>query len=99
MSVSSTGHHQDVRNLVDNGFHLDMKHFNSVRVEPNRGVVRVGTAATFEKIFQEVARETNQERCVASGSDKSVGPYGWTVGGGYGRLTKLYVGIGRLPLS
>jgi len=91
VSVSSTGHHQDVRNLVDNGLHIDMSRFTSVEVDVANKLAKVGTGAYFGIIVAAIAEASDDTLVVASGTDASVGPYGWTVGGGYGRLTRTYV--------
>lgn len=55
--------------------------------------ITVGTGNTFKELFEFVNDESNGKYVVASGGDGSVGPYGWSTGGGHGRLTKLY-GLG-----
>eukprot|EP00750_Incisomonas_marina_P029246 INCI7080.4.p1 GENE.INCI7080.4~~INCI7080.4.p1 ORF type:complete len:544 (-),score=84.51 INCI7080.4:795-2426(-) len=96
LSVSSTGHHQDVRNVADNSFHLDMHALSSIEIDVPNKLATVGTGAVFGSIARAAgaaSATTTTPLVVASGSDSSVGPYGWTVGGGYGRLTRTH-GLG-----
>lgn len=55
--------------------------------------VTVETGNIFSEIDDFVANKTNKEYVCLSGADPSVGPYGWAVGGGHGRLTRMY-GLG-----
>ena len=53
----------------------------------------VETGNNFGEILDFVGTATNKTLVCLSGADPSVGPYGWTVGGGHGRLTRMY-GLG-----
>lgn len=62
-------------------------------IDLDKKTVTVGTGNTFKEIFDFVNNKSNGKYVVASGGDSSVGPYGWSTGGGHGRLTKMY-GLG-----
>lgn len=93
ISVQSTGHHQDVRNIYDNSVHIDMSTMNAKSIDiPNRRLT-LGPGNNFSQIHKYVAAQTNRKLVALSGSDPGVGIYGWTVGGGHGAMTRLY-GLG-----
>jgi hypothetical protein len=93
ISVQSTGHHQDIRNIYDNSVHIDMSTMNSKSIDiPNRRLT-LGPGNNFSQIHKYVSQQTNNALVALSGADPGVGIYGWTVGGGHGALTRLY-GLG-----
>lgn len=93
ISVQSTGHHQDVRNIYDNSVHIDMSTMDSKSIDiPNRKLI-LGPGNNFSQIHKYVSAQTNGKLVALSGADPGVGIYGWTIGGGHGALTRLY-GLG-----
>ena len=93
LSVQSTGHHQDHRNIYDNSIHIDMSTMDSKSIDLEKKTLTVGPGNTFREIQTFVAIQTNKKLVALGGADPSVGIYGWTVGGGHGALTKMY-GLG-----
>jgi FAD/FMN-containing dehydrogenase len=85
------GHRMQARNTADNALLLDMSRMNSVSIDVAAKTARVGTGAIFGNIARAAGAASGGTLVVCSGSDSSVGPYGWTVGGGYGRLTRTCV--------
>ena len=93
VSVQSTGHHQDHRNIYDNSVHIDMSSMNAKRIDLDKKTLTLGPGNNFSVIQEYVARESNGKLVALGGADKGVGIYGWTTGGGHGALTRLY-GLG-----
>jgi len=93
VAVISTGHHQDVRNSVDNALLLNMSNFNKKEVDIASKTLTVGPGLDFATIHAFVYSETNGTLVSMSAADVSVGPTGWVLGGGHGRLTRLH-GLG-----
>lgn len=94
LAVWSTGHSLDHRNTADNSLLLDMsRYFDSVSVNVENRTVVVGTGADFTKINTRVKEESDRSLVALSGGCPSVGPFGWSTVGGYGRLTRMY-GLG-----
>jgi len=93
VSVQSTGHHQDIRNIYDNSVHIDMSTMNAKSIDiPNRRLT-LGPGNNFSQIHKYVSAQTNSKLVALSGADPGVGIYGWTVGGGHGAMTRIY-GLG-----
>ncbi|CAF0723005.1 unnamed protein product [Brachionus calyciflorus] len=93
ISVQSTGHHQDHRNILDNSVHIDMSSMNHKRINLQDKTVTLGPGNNFTQILKFVEEQSNKSLVVASGADPGVGIYGWTTGGGHGPFTKQY-GLG-----
>jgi FAD/FMN-containing dehydrogenase len=93
VSLQSTGHHQDHRNIQDNSILIDMSLMNSLSYDSAKKTLTSGPGNTFATIQTFVASQTNKQYVALGGADPSVGIYGWTVGGGHGALTRLY-GLG-----
>lgn len=93
LSVQSTGHHQDHRNIFDNSVHIDMSLMNHKSIDLNTKTVSLGPGNNFTQIHKFVQDKSNKSLIVVSGADPGVGIYGWTTGGGHGPLSKLY-GLG-----
>ncbi len=93
ISVQSTGHHQDHRNIYDNSIHIDMSTMNSKSIDLTKLTLTVGPGNNFSQIQKYVANQTNKKYVVLCGADPGVGIYGWTVGGGHGFLTRQF-GLG-----
>lgn len=93
VAVMSTGHHQDVRNTVDNSLLLDMSRFNQKSIDLVAKTITVGPGQPFGDIHTFVYAQTSGLLVAMSGADPGVGPAGWVLGGGHGRLTRLH-GLG-----
>jgi len=93
ISVSSTGHHQDMRNIADNTFHFDMRKFTDLDIDVDDKYLETGTGNNFDVLFPALKTASNGTLTMVSGTCPSVGIYGWSVGGGYSFLNKLY-GLG-----
>jgi FAD/FMN-containing dehydrogenase len=93
LSVQSTGHHQDTRNIFDNSIHLDMSSMNSKSIDLAKRTLTLGPGNNFTQIHTFVAMQSNRTLVAAGGADPGVGIYGWTTGGGHGYMTRLY-GLG-----
>lgn len=93
VSVQSTGHHQDHRNIYDNSVLIDMSTMNSLSYNSAQKTLTTGPGNTFATIQTYLATQTSKTYVALGGADPSVGIYGWTVGGGHGALTRLY-GLG-----
>lgn len=93
ISVASTGHHQDVRNLYDNSVHLDMSQLNFISINLVQKTLTLGPGNRFSRIHPYVATQSNNKLVALGGADPGVGIYGWTVGGGHGFFTRHY-GLG-----
>eukprot|EP01064_Diplonema_japonicum_P017715 TRINITY_DN25_c0_g1_i7.p1 TRINITY_DN25_c0_g1~~TRINITY_DN25_c0_g1_i7.p1 ORF type:complete len:539 (+),score=145.78 TRINITY_DN25_c0_g1_i7:140-1756(+) len=95
ISVLSTGHHMDVRNIADNAVHIVMYNFNEKQIIDvgDEKHIKVGPGQPFADISKHVQEATNEEWAIATGGDSTVGPYGWTTGGGHGYLSRLH-GLG-----
>ena len=93
VSVQSTGHHQDHRNIYDNSVHIDMCTMNAKSIDLTKKTLTLGPGNNFSQIQKYVATQTNQRLVALGGADPGVGIYGWTVGGGHGFLTRQY-GLG-----
>ena len=93
VAAVSTGHNQDSRNVADNAVLLDMRGMASCAVDEAGRSVTVGPGQPFSAIHACVDRDTGGRLVAASGADPGVGPAGWALGGGHGRLTRLH-GLG-----
>jgi len=93
LSIRSTGHHQDIRNTADNCILLDMRKFNQKKIDKDSKVITVGPGQTWAEIQEYIDNESGGTLVAGSGAEPSVGPAGWALGGGHGRLTRLY-GLG-----
>jgi len=109
VAVSSTGHHQDVRNTADQALRLELSLLNHRRFHANGSsscppspsfpssssypCVSVGPGQNFADIHKFLYEETGGQWVLPSGAEPGVGPAGWSLGGGHGRLTRLY-GLG-----
>ncbi|KAJ3206177.1 hypothetical protein HDU67_008349 [Dinochytrium kinnereticum] len=93
VSVLSTGFHQDMRNTADDSVHINMATFNHRRVDLTAQTLTVGPAQPFIDMLDFVAEATGKKLVALSGSEPGVGPAGWVLGGGHGKLTRLY-GLG-----
>lgn len=88
VSVQSTGHHQDIRNIADNSLLIDMQKMKKLEVDVPNKKVTLQTGNVYGEIHEKVSIESQHSLVVMSGADASVGPYGFTVGGGHGRLNR-----------
>ncbi|RNA00102.1 FAD-linked oxidase [Brachionus plicatilis] len=93
LSVQSTGHHFDNRNILDNSVHIDMSSMNQKSINLEQKTVTLGPGNNFTQIYKFVEEQSNKSLVVVSGADPGVGIYGWTVGGGHGPLSRLF-GLG-----
>lgn len=93
LSVQSTGHHQDHRNIYDNSVHIDMSSMNAKTIDLTKKTLTLGTGNNFSVIQEYVGTQSNYQLVALCGADKGVGIYGWTTGGGHGALTRIY-GLG-----
>lgn len=93
VSVQSTGHHQDHRNIFDNSVHLDMSLMNSKSINITEKTITLGPGNNFSQISDYILQQTGGNQIILTGNDPGVGIYGWTVGGGHGILTRIY-GLG-----
>lgn len=93
VSVQSTGHQMDRRNIYDNSVLVDMSTMNSLSYNSAKKTLTTGPGNTFANIQKYLASITNKTYVALCGADPSVGIYGWSVGGGHGALTRLY-GLG-----
>lgn len=89
VSVQSTGQHQDIRNIYDNAVHFDMSNMKFKSIDYIRSQITVETGNTFGDIHEYIRYFSNETLVVMSGYDRGVGPYGWTVGGGHGLMTRM----------
>jgi hypothetical protein len=69
ISVMSTGHHQDVRNIYDNSVHIDMSTMNSKSIDIQNKRLTVGPGNNFSQIHKFVAYETNGTLAAMGGAD------------------------------
>eukprot|EP01100_Stratorugosa_tubuloviscum_P011945 TRINITY_DN544_c0_g2_i1.p1 TRINITY_DN544_c0_g2~~TRINITY_DN544_c0_g2_i1.p1 ORF type:complete len:555 (+),score=241.79 TRINITY_DN544_c0_g2_i1:91-1755(+) len=93
ISVKSTGHHQDIRNSADDAIQLDMSLINHKLIDLNEKTITVGPGQPFADIHTFINQQSNATLVALSGAEPGVGPAGWVLGGGHGRLTRLY-GLG-----
>ena len=93
ISVSSTGHHQGVRNLVDNSVHIDMSNMKSKSIDLEKKTLTLEPGNRFSDIRPWVSARSNNRLVALGGADPGVGIYGWTIGGGHGFFTRAY-GLG-----
>jgi FAD/FMN-containing dehydrogenase len=93
VSVLSTGHHQDHRNIFDNSVHLDMSSMTSKSINLAEKTLTLGPGNNFSQISDYILKQTGGNLVVLTGNEPGVGIYGWTVGGGHGLLTRIY-GLG-----
>lgn len=93
VSVQSTGHHMDHRNIYDNSVHIVTNKMNSKRINLKEQTVTLGAGNDFTQVQKYIAEETNKSLIVLNGHCSNIGVYGWTIGGGVGWLTKQH-GLG-----
>ncbi len=93
ISVQSTGHHQDLRNINDNSIHINFKNMKNKEIDINNKTITASTGNTFKDLHYYIKDKTDGKLILLGGSAISVGPYGWTVGGGHGVFTRMY-GLG-----
>ena len=72
LSVQSTGHHQDHRNIYDNGVHIDMSSMTFKRIDLNAKTLTLGTGNNFSQIQAYVAQASNGTLVAACGADPGV---------------------------
>jgi FAD/FMN-containing dehydrogenase len=73
ISVQSTGHHQDHRNIFDNSIHIDMSSMNFKSIDLKGKTITLGTGNNFSQIQAYVAQQSNRQLVVACGADPGVG--------------------------
>jgi len=73
VSVQSTGHHQDHRNIYDNSVHIDMSTMNSKSIDLNRKTLTVGPGNNFSHIEKYVAEQSNRTLVALCGAEPGVG--------------------------
>lgn len=93
ISVISTGHHQDVRNSVDASIQFDMGNFNQKQFNAQEKTLTMGPGNNFYDLGTYLRVASNSTYVLATGAEGGVGPTGWTIGGGHGRLTRMF-GLG-----
>lgn len=93
VSVLSTGHHPDHRNIYDNSIHIDMSSMTFKSIDLIGKTLTLGSGNNFSQIHQYVASISNRTLMANSGADPGVGIYGWTSGGGHGELSRQF-GLG-----
>ena len=87
LAIRGGGHNVAGNGTVDDGLVLDLRAWNEVAVDADRGVVRVGPGA----VLADVDRATEPDRLVVpSGVVSQTGMAGLTLGGGVGWLTRAY---------
>ena len=73
LSVQSTGHHQDFRNIADNSIHLDMSTMNAKSIDIQKRTLTVGPGNNWQQIHSFVKSKTNSTLVAISGADPGVG--------------------------
>ena len=73
ISVQSTGHHQDKRNIYDNSVHIDMSTMNSKSIDLAQQTLTVGPGNNFSQIEKYVAEQSNRTLVALCGGDPGVG--------------------------
>jgi FAD/FMN-containing dehydrogenase len=73
LSVQSTGHHQDYRNIADNSVHLDMSTMNAKSIDKEKRTLTVGPGNNWRQIHSFVQSQTNSTLIAMSGADPGVG--------------------------
>lgn len=86
ISVKAGGHMTTGHALVEGGLVLDLSPMNGIRVDPDRGTVRVGGGAIWEDVNHEALRNG----LIPPGIPESVGVGGFTTGGGMGVVCREY---------
>ena len=90
IAVYSTGHDFQLRSVVENGMLINMRRMNTIQVREDLGYVAVGTGAVYSDILKAVYNATDARFTVPSGYHESVGPYGFTTGGGISITATMY---------
>jgi len=73
ISVQSTGHHQDKRNIYDNSVHIDMSSMDSKSIDLEKRTLTVGPGNNFTQLEKYVAEQSNRTLVAVCGGDKGVG--------------------------
>jgi hypothetical protein len=89
-SVKSTGHCYSGNCMAQDGFHLDVSRMNSVVVDTDKQLMILGPGSNFQSMYG--AADTNNVQ-VVGGMCGTVGPVGFSTGGGHGPLIRSY-GLG-----
>jgi len=93
ITIRSTGHHQDARNTADQSLMLDMSGMNQKSIDIAGKTLTVGPGNCWSDIFKYLKQQSEGKLVVVSGSEPGVGPAGWVLGGGHGRLSRMH-GLG-----
>jgi FAD/FMN-containing dehydrogenase len=75
ISVQSTGHHQDHRNIYDNGVHIDMSSMTHKSIDLKAKTLTLGSGNNFSQIQAFVAQASNSTLVAACGADPGVNIY------------------------
>ncbi|KRX05609.1 FAD-binding, type 2 [Pseudocohnilembus persalinus] len=93
VSVSSTGFHQDNRNVVDNGVHISLAKMKQIDIDLQNERVVVQTGNRVNEVIAYLGQNTNNQYVIPVGGSSTIGIYGFNTQGGVGALTRL-IGLG-----
>jgi len=85
VAVQTTGHGQPRR--CEGGVLIVMRGLNRVTVDPKTSTARIGGGAVWADV---IAQTAPHGLAPISGSSPGVGVVGYTIGGGYGLLSRMY---------
>mmetsp|Transcript_41275 Transcript_41275/g.53254 ORF Transcript_41275/g.53254 Transcript_41275/m.53254 type:complete len:523 (+) Transcript_41275:55-1623(+) len=89
-SVKSTGHCYSGNCMAQDGFHLDVSKMDNVGIDTDTQLMTVGPGTNFAAMYS-AADAANLQ--VVGGMCATVGPIGFSTGGGHGPLIRSY-GLG-----
>jgi FAD/FMN-containing dehydrogenase len=87
LAVRAGGHSISGKSSCEGGMMIDLTHMNSVRIEPKQQTARVESGALLGALDHESQRFG---LATTSGTVSHTGAAGLTLGGGLGRLARLY---------
>ena len=86
----STGHNYSGRNTANNSLQINLSQMTKYSVSDDNSTITVETGLKWGNIYNIVDK---YNRIVLGGGDPTVGPGGYSIGGGHSALTPFYNGL------